>query len=211
MLESVTGLADPLLIVPYRVVLAVGGSSLWAFFAGTFALALVATIVGELTMAGIYWLNRRHFAELRREMVTHNNLSIRALARKDKASYTACNKMANEYFGRNLFSGFTLFASSLWPAFFALAWLGTRFSGLAWPVWGFELRHHSIFLLIYIPVRIVFGLNKKRIWPFNRFKAFMARNEDCGEQLMTFSDIMAKPEAQNASGTLEDHSGRSGA
>ncbi len=192
MFESVTGFADPLLILPYKAMLAMGGGSLLAFFAGTLVLVLASTVVGELTMAGIYWINRRHFAELRREMVMHNNLSVRALVQKDKPSYSACNKMANEYFGRNLFSGFTLFASSLWPAFFAMAWMNTRFGALALPVWGFELRYHSVFICLYVPARIIFGLNKKRIWPFNHIKAFIARNEDCGEKLLTLSDFMPK-------------------
>lgn len=192
MFESITSFADPLLILPYKAVLAMGGGSLLAFFIGTLVLVLAATVVGELTMAGIYWVNRRHFAELRREMVTNNNLSVRALAMKDKLSYTACNKMANEYFGRNLFSGFTLFASSLWPAFFALAWMSSRFGTLVQPVWGIELRFHIVFICLYVPARILFGLNKKRIWPFNRIKEFMARNEDCGEELLTLSDLMPK-------------------
>lgn len=202
MLESVTGFADPLLIAPYKIVLALGGGSLLAFFTGTLMLVLVATVVGELTMAGIYWINRRHFAELRREMVTHNNLSVRALANKDKPSYTACNKMANEYFGRNLFSGFTLFASSLWPAFFCLAWMSSRFGGLVMPAWRIELRYHTVFICLYVPARIIFGLNKKRIWPFNHIKAFITRNEDCGEELLTLSDLMPK-ESSKADKTEE--------
>lgn len=196
MLEAFTGLADWLLISPFRAVLAVSGNSMVAFLAGTLVLVFAATVVGELTMAGIYWLNRRHFAELHRQMVTHNNLSVRALASKDKPSYTACNKMANEYFGRNLFSGFTLFASSLWPAFFALAWMSSRFDALTLPLWKFEIRYHSVFLLLYIPTRILFGMNKKRIWPFNHAVAFKKRNEDCGEELMTIGDLMPKKQTE---------------
>lgn len=204
MLEPVTSFFDPLLIAPYRALLIMGGHSLLAFFLGTFLLAGAATVVGELTMAGVYWLNRRTFAELRREMITHNNLSVKAIGLKDKESYKACNHMANEYFGRNLFLGFTLFASSLWPAFLVLAWMGSRFGNLAIPVWGLDMRYHALFILIYIPARIAFGLNKKRIWPFSRIQSWIARNEDCGEQLMTFGDLLPK-ERSDAKGKTDSN------
>jgi hypothetical protein len=192
MLENVSSFLDPVFIAPYKAALALSGDALVAFILGTLALVAITTVIGELTMAGVYWLNRRHFASLRRDMITHNNLSLQALAQKDKVSFTACNRLANEFFGRNLFSGFTLFASSLWPAVFALAWMGSRFGAIVVPLWGLELRYPALFVPLYVLARIGFGLTKKRIWPFTRITAWISRNEDCGEKLMTISDLLPK-------------------
>jgi len=204
-LSALNHFLDPVLIAPYRMTLALGGNALAAFLAGTIVLSLLATLVGELTMAGIYWLNRKHLASLNKKMVTHNNLSIKALAFKDKPSYSACNKIANEYFGRNLFAGFTLFASSLWPAFFALAWLSFRFRDTTIPIMDLELQYQAVFIPIYVIMRIAFGLTKKRIWPFNRFVAFRVRNEDCGEKLLTWGDVDRE---RQAAAQLREDAGR---
>ena len=77
--------------------------------------------------------NRKHFARITHEMTINNNNSIRALARRDKASYKACNAQANDAFGKSFFSGIALFASSIWPAFLVMAWLAYRFPELTFP------------------------------------------------------------------------------
>ncbi len=82
------------------------------FAIGIFWVSLAATILGELCMAGIYFLNAKHFAKINREMVGHHNLSVKAIAVKNKKAWKACNSIANEAFGRNFFSHIALFASS---------------------------------------------------------------------------------------------------
>ena len=58
-----------------------------------------------------------------------NRLSSEALSLGDKESYKACNKEGNDAFGQLFFNKFGLSAASLWPIFFALAWMQDRFAG----------------------------------------------------------------------------------
>lgn len=169
-----------------------GGVFFLDFGIGLVLLALLLSALGELCMAGVYFINRKHFAELRREMVTQHNNSLRALAQQDKASYKACNAMANEAFGKNFFSGITLFASSIWPAFFALGWLGHAFPNFQsiLPLAG-EVGVSFFFVPTYILGRIVFHKLKPRLPLFAAIQRKVTANE-AGEALMTLDDIVPK-------------------
>lgn len=183
---------DPLLLwvfrLPVHAYLGFGLGLLW--------LALIATVVGELCMAGIYFLNRRHLSEQSQDMVHHFNLSLKALAHKDKASYTACNDLANEAFGKSFFSGITLFASSIWPAFFALGWLDYRFSQIAFPLpLVGEVSSAFFFVPLYIVVRIVFAIHlKPRLPVFSRIHRRVKADVNSGEKMMTYMDLLKKEE-----------------
>jgi Na+/melibiose symporter-like transporter len=193
MFAGINTALDPILIMPFQAALQATGNSTLSFFFGAFVLCVVCTLIGELCMAGAYYLNRRHFAAVRKEMVVHNNLSIQAIAQKDKESFKACNKLANDAFGLNFFSGITVFAASVWPAFFALGWLDYRFEESDVMLFGFALTYAMIFVPMYILTRIVFGkFLKKHIWPFNAIMKWTEKNEDCGEKMMSWSDLIAK-------------------
>lgn len=192
MLDEFYAFIDPALIAPFRW----PGNEYAGLILGLFWVALAATVVGELCMAGAYFFNRKHFAEMRREMVVHNNLSIRALGFKDKASYKACNSIANEEFGRNFFAGIALFASSIWPAFFAMGWLDYRFQGVGFllPLLG-AVGVGFFFVPTYIVTRIAFHKSKPWLPLFSWIKRKTAENESC-EEMITYMDIVKKePEA----------------
>lgn len=192
MFAGLNNALSPVFILPFQAAMALGAAPFWAFAFGVLVLSLAATVIGELSMAGAYYLNRRHFAEVTKEMVTHNNLSIQAIAQQDKEAYKACNHMANEAFGLSFFSGIALFASSVWPAFFALGWLGHAFGDaeIILPVAGVEIGYHVLFIILYIVVRVLFAkLLKPRLWPFNRIEAWRKRNEYCGEDLKGWDSL----------------------
>lgn len=166
--------------------------SVAAFCAGLVLLALVLTVVGELCMAGAYFANRKHFARIAHEMTVNNNNSIRALARRDKTSYKACNALANEAFGQSFFSGLALFAASVWPVAFALSWLSFRYGGLEFPV---PFTSHAVgvnflFIPLYVAVRYVFSKAKPRLPVFGRIRRAVLANEYGGEELMTWGDLV---------------------
>lgn len=192
MLSEFYAFIDPVLVAPFRL----PGDEYAGFVLGLFWVALLATVLGELCMAGVYFINRKHFAEMRQEMIRHNNLSIRALGFKDKVSYKACNSIANEEFGRNFFSGIALFASSVWPAFFAMGWLDFRFHGVEFllPLAG-TVGPGFLFVPTYILTRIAFHKAKPWLPLFAMIKRKVAENE-AGEEMITYMDIVKKPEAE---------------
>ena len=74
------------------------------FFFGTFILTVWCTLVGELTSLGVGRMNRKYTKKLERESIRLHNLSVKAIIHKDKESYKACNKMANEAWGKYFFA-----------------------------------------------------------------------------------------------------------
>lgn len=185
---------DPFLIWVFRL----PGDAVAGFGLGILWLTLLATVVGELSLAGVYFLNRRFLIAQSQDMVRNFNLSLKALAAKDKASYTACNDLANEAFGKNFFTGITLFASSLWPAFFALGWLDHRFGNVDFAL---PLVHESVgaaffFIPTYIVMRVVFARLKARLPVFAGIARRVRADAESGEKMMTYMDIVKKAESQ---------------
>ena len=163
------------------------------FAFGLIWLALTATVIGELSMGGAYLLNRRHLNTHRQNMVRNFNLSLKALAAKDKASYKACNDLANDAFGKSFFSGITLFAASVWPAFLALGWLDFRFGDVEFPfpIVG-EVGPSFYFVTVYILVRIVFARSKPWIPVFSALSRRVKADDADGEKMMTYMDLLSQ-------------------
>ena len=193
--EVVPRLLDPFIIPVFRFMLDLTGSSLTALLAGIFLLCLVCVMIGEVSMAFVYHLNRKHFSALNKDMVEHHNLSIDAIRRKDKTSYQACNHLANEAFGRNFFSHLALFASYLWPVPFALSWMSYRFGAVDFtlpvsiPAVGDTVGQTFVFLPMYVLVRILFGWVRPWLPFFGRLKQKMKENES-GETLRSWGELV---------------------
>ena len=145
-----------------------------AFWLGCLTLALLCTLVGELTGALLYLLNRSFYAEQQSAMTKAHNLSVDALHSGDKESYLAINRQAHEAFGKAFFAQAALGISSLWPVPFALAWLDLRFEGIpihTLPWLDRPLYYPFVLLICYIPLRIVFARLKRRLPLFRRVYA----------------------------------------
>jgi hypothetical protein len=184
---------DRILIFPYRV----PENPMIGFLIGTFVLALWCALIGEFTLAALWLINRSHLGSLRRETVAMHNLSLRAILSKDKESYTACNKQANEAFGRYFFAQIGLGAAALWPLFFALAWMQTRFAEVTFPL-PYPLNiltpaagYVFIFFLSYLLARI-FLRNLRRHLLILRgvHSSLEGKSGVKEEQMMTFADVI---------------------
>ena len=121
---------DPYLIWLYRIT----GYAWIDFFIGTFALALMAVIIGEFTISLAYLFARKRIERVTDETVRYQNLSMDALTAGDKEAYQAANQMANDAFGHSFFMQIALSAAFLWPIFFVLAWMSYRFREVEFPV-----------------------------------------------------------------------------
>ena len=152
---------DTILITFYRLT----GYPLVDYYLGTLVLALLTVLVGELTISFVFRINKVHLDKLNDRVEQMKRLSSEALALGDRAGYKACNKEGNDAYGQLFFNKFGLSAASLWPIFFALAWMQERFSeiGLPLPWLGWEINYFFFFLLCYIVVRIFFGRIKRQL------------------------------------------------
>jgi len=193
--ESLNIFLDPYFIWVFRL-----PETPWIGFAlGVAFLCLLTTVIGELSMAGIYFFNKEHFAEHNREMVRHNNMSLRSLLVKNKEGFKALNKRANDEFGKNFFSRIALFGASLWPAFFIMGWLDFRFAEVDFTVpWVGLVGPGFFFVPAYIVTRILFEKNKKRIPLFRSIARKVAENEETDEELMGFKEMEQEAQAMNA-------------
>jgi hypothetical protein len=157
MLESF----DIVLISFYQVT----GNPVVDYFIGTFLLALLSVLVGQATLAVVFRANRSHLEDLDGRIATLNRLTASAMKMGDKSSYKSINKEANDTYGHVFFNRFGLSAASLWPVFFALAWMQERFLDITVPVpWlGLEANYFVVFLLLYIAATILFRRARRRI------------------------------------------------
>jgi hypothetical protein len=153
--EDIFIFMDPLLIVFYRIF----ENPAAGFFFGTFMLSLFCIILGRMTSAIIYRINRGYYLDLAEETQKMHDLSLMALRLKDKETYKALNKEANDAFGRYFFSQLAMGACMLWPIPFALGWMDTRFAelGFVLPIVGGNVRYIFIFIMFYIVSRLLFS------------------------------------------------------
>ena len=159
---------DLVLITPYRAF----GNPVIGFYFGTFILCMWCIFLGEISFRIASGVNREYIQRLRRSMTKMHNLSVMALVLKDKQNYRACNREANEAFGRYFFNMITLGAAVLWPVAFALAWMNTRFGHIEFevlaflPLLGQSAGFSAVMIPMYILCRILWARLKKRLFPF---------------------------------------------
>lgn len=198
-------LLDPLLIAPYRLSLSAGP----AFWLGTAFLAGWCLLIGEITMALVWLCNRSHYEEQNREMVRMHNLSIKAVAAKDKASYKASNSLANESFGKAFFAQAALFSTSVWSLPFALGWLAWRFGGvdIPTPLENFTVGYSFVLIGEYIVIRLLFSRIRHRV-PFLRTVQRRIRESAANSgEFMSWSDLEAAPGREESVSRENGHGG----
>lgn len=154
-------LLDGYLIVLYRIT----GWAVMDYFIGTLLLAFITVIIGDLTTSLVYRANRSYFERLNARLAELHENSMVALRLKDKVAYRAVNREANDTFGLVFFGMFGLSASYLWPAFFALAWMQTRFQNVGFPLYptNWTVSYTFTFIVIYILARVLFSMVKPRL------------------------------------------------
>ncbi len=164
------------------------------FYIGVFCLSLLAVVTGEASYLAAYRMNRNHYEEMRREMTRMHNLSLKAISIKDKTSYKAANRLANESYGKTFFSQAALFCASVWPVPFLLGWLAQRFNGVEIPFFFWSVSYPAVFLGVYILTRFAFSRVKTRIPPFSRAYAIMRERGENEEKALTWSDFVETPQ-----------------
>lgn len=152
---------DPVLIFPYRVF----ENPILGWLAGTFCLCLWALFLGEITMAVAGRINREPISQNMDDTVYYHEQSMKAKAAGDETAYKGINKLANEAYGKSFFLMMAMSMATLWPAFFAAAWLELRFYDLQFPLpaWamGINLSFIAPFIIFYILQRIALAKLKK--------------------------------------------------
>ena len=183
--------SDAILIAPYRLT----RIPILGYFMGTFCLASLCVILGQLTLSMAFRSNRKWLHQDSRQMVRMHNLSLRALVAKDKSAYKACNKEANDAFGKYFFAHIALSISSLWPVPFALGWLQTRFAAVDFelpfrlPVVGDSVGYSFTFIPVYILIYILFGKLKHRLPLFKRMAKWIHSDVNPSEKMISLEDL----------------------
>ncbi len=152
---------DPYLIWFYRLT----GRVELNFFLGTVAVAFLALLLGELSSSLASFLVRRACVEVACEARKYQGLSMAALKSGDRLAYEAANRLANDAFNKSFFMQAALSATFFWPVFFILGWLQCRFFALSFaiPFTGLTLGYIGVFILVYIPVYILYQRTRRFI------------------------------------------------
>jgi hypothetical protein len=160
---------DPYLIWFYRL----PSNEYAGFFLGTFVLALICLILGDVTFSLASRLLGKHLDRVATEAIKYQDLSIDAAKAGDKASFKVVNKLANDAFGRSFFSVMAFSMTRLWPVPFALAWMQYRFLEVEFPIPGtkWSLGYIGAFIIIYIIAYLAWN----RLPWFRRIKAVLVR------------------------------------
>ncbi|UZP66101.1 hypothetical protein N1030_10745 [Desulfovibrio mangrovi] len=193
--------ADAILIAPYRW-FASATAGMWA---GTSILSIWAIIAGELALTLIYLTNRSYYASLNTKMVKMHNLSIEAIQCKDKESFKATNKWANEYFGKMFFSHAALFAVSIWPLPFALGWMQTRFEGITIhtvPYFETPLGYQFVMLTCYILLRLAFSKVRAHVPLLRRVDRMRKEDSNSAGKMRSWAELGASAQRVGTERTL---------
>jgi hypothetical protein len=183
---------DPYLIWLYRIT----GHGLADFLMGTFVLAFIAMLIGEICISLAFLAVRRRLDQTAAAASRYQNLALEALAEGDKLAYKAANRLANDAFGKSFFMQIALSTAFLWPAFLALAWMSYRFSGLEFPL---PRSHHSlgfigVFILLFAAAYLLFRLVKYKLPYFRRIKQILDRYHRGAGVTKGFADLGRKGE-----------------
>uniref|UniRef100_A0A7C4AR55 DUF106 domain-containing protein n=1 Tax=Desulfomonile tiedjei TaxID=2358 RepID=A0A7C4AR55_9BACT len=162
---------DPWLIWFYRIT----GYAFVDFLLGTFVLAWIALLLGEMTISVSFLLVRRKIELVNQQMGKYQTMSMEALQAGDQQAYKAANKLANDAFGRSFFMQIALSAAFLWPIFFALEWMSLRFSDVEFEMLfsNRSMGFTGVFIVMYALAYIIFKRIKYRLPYFRRIKAIL--------------------------------------
>jgi hypothetical protein len=159
---------------------------------GTFVSAPAAVIIGELTSSVDFLDLRKYIKSSTDEMVRFQNLSVYALAVGDGATYTGCNKPANDEFGKSFFMQMSLSAALLWPVLFVLAWMQSRFSDVEFELIfiDYPVGYLCIFISLYAAAYLIFKRIKDRVPYFREMAEIMAGYRKRAREMKSLADLL---------------------
>jgi len=163
---------DPYLIWLYRIT----GYTFIDFLVGTFVLGMAAAVIGEFTISLVYLLNRTYIRETTDEALRYHGLAAKAASAGEGKVCRVCNDLANDAFGKSFFMQVALSSASLWPAFFAMAWMESRFRDVEFPLLWTEhsVGYPCMFIALYVACRLLFNKTMHRLPYFRRVKALVS-------------------------------------
>jgi hypothetical protein len=179
---------DPYLIWLFRV----SGYTFADFLLGAFVLALLSVIIGEFSISLIFRINRTFIDKQTDEIVRYQNLSIDALSAGDKEAYHASNKMANEAFGKSFFMQIAMSAAFLWPIFFVLTWMQSRFDEVEFRILftDYSVGFICVFVALYAAAYLIFKRIKYKIPYFRRINTILESYRKRTLEMKTLADIV---------------------
>jgi hypothetical protein len=156
--------ADQCLIMSYRLT----GHAGVDFAIGTLVLAGICLLIGEATVFLSFQFTRKRIGEKTAEAEKYQNLSVEALKAGNKEAYHAADKLAKDAFGHTFFQQVALSSAFLWPVFFALAWMQSRFLDVEvpLPLLPVSIGFIGVFILIFVATFFLFKQVKRRIARF---------------------------------------------
>ena len=187
---------DPYLIFFYRIT----GYSFLDFLIGTFALACMALMLGELTISWAFLISRKYIDKITGEMTRYQELSEDALAAGDQKAYRASNKLANDAFGKSFFMQIALSAAFLWPIFFALDWMGHRFAEMEFRILftDYSVGYICVFIVLYAAAHIIFKRIKYKLPYFRNIGAILDNYKPTVRNRLTSDEATAASRLNNS-------------
>ncbi|MBM4327831.1 MAG: hypothetical protein FJ118_11785 [Deltaproteobacteria bacterium] len=191
-------LMDPYLIWLYRIT----GHAFADFMLGTFLLAFIALVIGELTISVVFLIIKKRIDKVTDEVIRYQNLSMDAVQAGEKDAYNAANKLANDAFGKSFFMQIALSAAFLWPIPFALTWMQYRFGEVEFPILFSEhsLGFPAVFIALYAAAYLMFRRVKYKIPYFKRIKAILDSYDLRSRKIKTLADLNTSAGEQKVPG-----------
>jgi len=189
---------DPYLIWLYRIT----GHAFADFMLGTFLLAFIALVIGELTISVVFLIIKKRIDKVTDEVIRYQNLSMDAVQAGEKDAYNAANKLANDAFGKSFFMQIALSAAFLWPIPFALTWMQYRFGEVEFPILFSEhsLGFPAVFIALYAAAYLMFRRVKYKIPYFKRIKAILDSYDLRSRKIKTLADLNTSAGEQKVPG-----------
>lgn len=181
---------DPYIIWFYRLT----GYTFIDFLIGTLVLAFVTLLIGEFTISLAFLANREAIQKNNDDIMRYQHISVSAIEEKDKKSYTAANKLANDAFGKSFFHQIALSTGFLWPIPFALGWMQHRFVDVDFRILftNLTVQYPIFFFSMFALCYIAFKRIKYRLPYFRRIGLILENSRQQGTGMRTWENLLAR-------------------
>ena len=169
-----------------------------AYFIGTFLLAVLCVVIGELLVGLAIYLNRYHVKKLTHDLIHWNNLAVEAVKKGDSDAYHTFNKEANDVYGKLFFLSIAHSAACLVPIPFVLAWMQMRFGTVEFPLpftvpgLGSSVNYVFTFVVLYLPAYWLFKKIKGRLPLFRQIEAIVQDSGRAVHEMKSLADVLEK-------------------
>ncbi len=202
MYDRLLAYLDRWLIHLYRLV----DDPILAYFLGTFLLALLCVLIGELLVGLAVYVNRHYLRRLTDELIQWNNLAVEAVEKGNPDAYHAFNREANEVYGKLFFLTIAHSAACLVPIPFVLAWMQMRFGSVSFPLpinipgVGDSVNYIFTFVVLYLPAWWFFKKVKRYLPVYRNIEALIEESGRAVKEMKSLADVLEKKMKASAQG-----------